>query len=202
MTEDRSRALVPQVPGSISVVSRLAERTLAERAARSETPAIARRTLVVGSGGYATVGEAVALALDGDTVLVRPGTYREQVIITRAITLMGDGDRGDIVIEFDASPCLIAERSAARIANLTIRGTGQHSHPPAAAILVNSGSPSLDRLVLAGGHGIVIEGRASPAIRGCKIQDSLWNGVWVRDGAVVAIEDNDIAGAAGNVRMM
>jgi parallel beta-helix repeat protein len=179
MTEDRSRALVPQVPGSISVVSRLAERTLAERSARSDTLAVVGRTLVVGPGGYETVGEAVALARDGDTVLVRPGTYRESVTITRAITLRGDGDRDDIVIEFDGEPCLVLENSAARLANLTIRSE----------TVILGGSPNLERLVL--GRGICVKGGASPIIRGCVLRG---DGIFLEEGSNGAIEDNEISG--------
>jgi parallel beta-helix repeat protein len=192
MTEDRSRALVPQAPGSLSVVSRLAERTLAERSARSDALAVAGRTLVVGPGGYATIAEAVALALDGDTILVRPGTYHESVTVTRSITVIGDGKRGDIVIEFDGAPCLVLQGSAARIASLTIHGTGQHSHLPAAAILVNGGSPILDQLAFSPGWGIVVEGLASPTIRSCEMHGSLRNAILVVNGAAVTIEDNDI----------
>ncbi len=39
---------------------------------------------------------------DGDTVLVKPGTYLESIVITEDITLRGDGDPGTVVIEFTA----------------------------------------------------------------------------------------------------
>jgi pectin methylesterase-like acyl-CoA thioesterase len=45
-------------------------------------------TIVVaqdGSGTYATITEAVAAANDGDTVLVKPGTYVEAVTIAKDI---------------------------------------------------------------------------------------------------------------------
>jgi nitrous oxidase accessory protein NosD len=199
MTEDRSRALVPQVPGSISVVSRLAERTLAERSARSDALAVVGRTLVVGSGGYATIAEAVALAQDGDRVLVRPGTYRESVTVTRAITLLGDGDRGDIVIEFDGAPCLILERSTSRVSKLTIRGGGPHGPAwTSAAILVDGGSPTLDGLSVADSRGISVEGGAVGIIRGCAIgRGRLGGSIMIREGATTLIEKNEIFGNAG-----
>jgi parallel beta-helix repeat protein len=51
-------------------------------------------TLVVGppGGTFATIQAAVnAAALSGDTVLVNPGTYTEQVKITKSLTLQGNG---------------------------------------------------------------------------------------------------------------
>jgi len=46
-----------------------------------------------GSGTYRTITDAVAVAQDGETVLVRPGTYLESIAITEDITLRGDGGR-------------------------------------------------------------------------------------------------------------
>jgi hypothetical protein len=84
MSEDHLRELAPHGPDSVLVTSRLAERTLAERATRSHALTLNGRTTIVGPGGYSTIGDAVASAQDGDTVLVRPGTYPESVTITRA----------------------------------------------------------------------------------------------------------------------
>jgi hypothetical protein len=44
-----------------------------------------------GSGDFATITEALASAVDGDTVLVRPGTYQEDLVIRHDITVRGDG---------------------------------------------------------------------------------------------------------------
>lgn len=44
-----------------------------------------------GSGDHTTITGAIAVAGDGDTVLVRPGTYVEAIIVEADITLKGDG---------------------------------------------------------------------------------------------------------------
>ncbi|MFV2064668.1 MAG: hypothetical protein ACC726_14335, partial [Chloroflexota bacterium] len=38
-----------------------------------------------GSGDFGTIAEAVAAAVDGDTVLVQPGTYTEAIVIDKDI---------------------------------------------------------------------------------------------------------------------
>lgn len=58
-------------------------------------------TIVVaadGSGHVTTLGEAVAMADDGDLILVRPGTYTEAVTVAHDLEIRGDGDIGTIVI--------------------------------------------------------------------------------------------------------
>jgi pectin methylesterase-like acyl-CoA thioesterase len=56
-------------------------------------------TLVVGSGGYATIGAAVQAASSGDTVLVHAGTYGEEVNLSgKAVTVKPYGD-GPVTVD-------------------------------------------------------------------------------------------------------
>jgi VCBS repeat-containing protein len=47
------------------------------------------RILLVGNGGYATIAAALAAALDGDTILLAPGTYTENVTVSKDVTIAG-----------------------------------------------------------------------------------------------------------------
>jgi hypothetical protein len=51
-----------------------------------------------GNGDYTTISEAVAVAQDGDTVLLRAGSYPESVTVSRSIVLRGD-EPGEVYIE-------------------------------------------------------------------------------------------------------
>lgn len=48
--------------------------------------------IVVNKNGSLTIKQAIALAQPGDTILVKPGTYREgNIILKKSLTLMGEG---------------------------------------------------------------------------------------------------------------
>ena len=48
--------------------------------------------LLVGNGGYATIQAAIAAATTGDTIMIAAGTYNENVVIDKGVTLVGLGE--------------------------------------------------------------------------------------------------------------
>ena len=48
--------------------------------------------LLVGNGGYATLQAAIAAATAGDTIMIAAGTYNENVVIDKGVTLVGLGE--------------------------------------------------------------------------------------------------------------
>jgi hypothetical protein len=110
------------------------------------------RTIVVapdGTGDFTTITDAVTAALDGDTVLVKPGTYPGSVLITTDITVRGDGPAGSVVIEWTGDDQLIGpygislEDSSAHLADLVVRGPYDGR-----AIWVSGGAPLLEGLTV------------------------------------------------------
>jgi len=117
-------------------------------------------TIVVdpdGSGTVTTITEAVAMAEDGDTILVRPGVYDESIVLDKDVTIRGDGDRADVIIELSAEmprgdhdgfdpelpTAFLIESADATLENLTLRGESSR-------IVIQGGAPELRDLVLDG----------------------------------------------------
>lgn len=205
MTEgERRQALVP-LGQTLPTTSRLAERTLAERARHAVAPASAR-TLIVGPDAYPTITAAVSDARDGDVVLVQPGRYTESVVVDRkAISIRGPGDlRRVSVTGTKAGPTFSFRGSAASLEALSIRaGPWRDDADNLVAIAVHGGGPKLERLSVAGGAVafdesavgslskstifgddayLVVSGSARPLIDRNVIRRTYWAAVQV-DGA-------------------
>ncbi|KPA19103.1 secreted protein containing PKD domain protein [Candidatus Magnetomorum sp. HK-1] len=114
--------------------------------------AIFNRQIQVGSGGQATIQKAIDLSEDGDTVLVKPGIYEEN------INFRGKAVR---VVSEEPFQAIIDGKYITNVVRFV-------SNEPAGAILsgfiIRNGTSST-------GGGIYID-NASPTIENCRIEDN------------------------------
>jgi len=107
-------------------------------------------------GTYQTISDAVAAAVDGDTILVKPGTYAESIAIRSDITIQGDGERGSVVVQFAADGPrqveegavpftygILLEESAAHVVNVTIEGPAD-SFRAVSGVYIVGGAPVVE----------------------------------------------------------
>jgi F-box protein 11 len=173
------------------------------------------QTLVVaklGPADFRTIGEALKNAQPGGSIQVRPGLYRESVVIDKPVEILGDGPVGEIAIETADSPGIVMRADCATVRGLTVRRRGL---PPAggdgnagqasrlsvdSAVWVTQGCLMLEDcdIVSETGPGIAIDTeRANPAIRRCAVHDSRNCGILFEGNSQGTVEDCDIFGNAG-----
>lgn len=166
------------------------------------TPVSPRRELIVdagGSGSFRTVADAVSAARADDILLVRPGNYRESIVVAKSIAILGDGERDQIVLESGAGPVVRFDAPFGRIANITIRrSVDDPGATPDYAVWVTTGRLELDGcdITSASLACVSISGDAEPTIRRNRIHDSSAGGVFVNQRGRGTIEGNDIFGNA------
>ena len=172
-------------------------------------PASSKRLVVdaSGSGDYKTIDGANFNAKAGETIVVRPGTYRESLKIKSDVRIVGEGGRSKVIVESAGLPVFSFTAGSATLTGLTIRivGTGivingQH-YRGWGAINVEGGTPVIEDcdLTSSAGPAVHISGAgANPVIRNCTIRDSLGHGVVVGEGQGTiekcVIRDNTGAG--------
>lgn len=161
-------------------------------------------TIVVaqdGSGTVDTIADAVAMAKDGDEILIKAGTYPESVTVDKDITIAGDGQREDVIVEiiddaptnatiFDATPhyAFFLEGTNASVGNLTVTSP---TASDVSAFVVVGGSPTIHDVVANLGPGFGLRGFVFMDAAAGTIRDSATDAfLWVDGGSTPEIFDN------------
>lgn len=149
-----------------------------------------------GRGDFTSLAKAIANAPPGSHVLVRPGVYRESLVVSNPIEILGQGPRDHIIVEHDERDVLVLRAPFGRLAGLTIRqrGTGEFY-----AIEIEGGRFEVENCVVTSTAlaCVAIHRGASPRLSGCLIENGANGGIVVYETSSGAIEDCEIAGTQG-----
>ncbi|RII08057.1 Stage V sporulation protein K [Streptomyces sp. YIM 130001] len=148
------------------------------------------------TGEYGSLSAALEAAGDGDVLTVAPGTYRENLVIQRAVTLRGEGSVGSVrLAPADGVPLTV--RSSAVVQDFQVEG--QDTTSP--AVLVEDGAPELTglRIVTRSAAGIEVRAGARPTARRCTVDNPAGVGIAVLGGGGGVYEECEVlaAGQAG-----
>ena len=126
-----------------------------------QTPQLPGKPLIVGKGGKATclsLRVALRQALPGAHITVLPGRYRESLLVDKDVTISGEGDPSDIVLESSQGPCLRLKASQVQIRGLTLQRLGGDGTDP--VIALQAGRTLLEdcEVIAPGGTALRVEG--------------------------------------------
>ncbi len=77
--------------------------------------------VVSAAGLYPTIGDALAVSIDGDRILLEPGVYREDLTVSMSITILPNQENSRPTID---GPIMIAGADGKRVVFMGIRCTG------------------------------------------------------------------------------
>ncbi|WP_198668425.1 right-handed parallel beta-helix repeat-containing protein [Streptomyces triticisoli] len=151
------------------------------------------------TGEYASLAAALEAAADGDVLTVAPGTYRENLVVQRAVTLRGPENSPGSVRIAPADGVPLTVRASAVVQDLHVEG--QDAAAP--ALLVEEGTPEIGnvRIVTRSAAGIEVRGGARPTVRRCTVDNPAGIGIAVLDGGGGVFEECEVlaAGQSGVV---
>ena len=200
------KARLKVAPAPRPVVKPAAAAMTTERAAvesREAKPGDAPRyqTYVVdpfpGRGDFSTIGAAIMAAAPGSKVVVREGTYREALRLSKPLEIVGEGDRERIVVVTATGNALYCDAPMARISGMRFRretGVGEDY-----GIWITGGAVEIDDCVVESLSrdcvGITGAG-CSPSLRRCLLRQGVKSGLFVYDGAQPVVEECEMVGNA------
>jgi F-box protein 11 len=153
------------------------------------------RTVIVDSrrGDYSRISDAIKNVPEKTRILVRPGTYRESIVLTKNVEIVGDGPREQIVLLSNDADCIrVATDSVAVVRGMTIHGQAKDHYAidiPRGRLHLSDCIVTCDTLACIGIHNST----AQPLIQHCIIRDGGASGIFVYDQGAGVIEDCDIS---------
>jgi parallel beta helix pectate lyase-like protein len=147
----------------------------------------------IGDGGVATIGEALAQAGEGATVLVAPGQYREALQLRDGVRLVSAVPGGAAILPPPGSgvPAVTAQGvEDARIEGFRIAGDVQA--PLQVGIRLADSSVEIENVEISGAvtAGIDVVGQGVSTIRYSHVHDNPGGGVLVEGGAAPRLLHN------------
>ena len=161
-----------------------------------------KRLIVDRSGGgeFRSIQSAIDGSKPGDIIVLRPGSYRESLTLTRDVEIRGDGGRSKVRVEAEGRTVFTFKGGSAVLSGMTISvsGVGLSS----SAVFVSAGTPVIEDcdLVSVAGNAVTISGASSnPVFRNSTIHTSRYAGVLVEEMGkgtleLCEISDNNDAG--------
>ena len=150
--------------------------------------------LIVGKGGKGqclSLKVALRQAKPGIEIHMLPGTYRESVVVDQDVTILAQGEAGEVVIEGTTGSAMHVQSRGA-----TLRGLTLQAPPGGVALLVTSGAPLLENCLLKGQAACTrVSGMGtSPEFRDCDLQAEGAHGLIAEAGTLSRVQGGRIQG--------
>lgn len=176
---------------------------LAAIAAVAVGDAPARAAVLLVPAEHPTAAQALALAAPGDTVLLSPGVYSENLSLPSGVTLRGDGIAETVVLDAGfLGPGLVCSMGASgtRVESITVR-QGQGGPAGGGGIRVSGGTLALadvrfENCVAAFGAAVACAGNAQVTWKGGSATggQASFGGALFADGGSLALDHVTLSG--------
>ncbi|MGQ9896686.1 MAG: serine/threonine protein kinase [Acidobacteriota bacterium] len=155
-----------------------------------------QETVVAPAGGdFTTITAAVTAARTGARILIRPGVYRETVVLTKNVELAADALAGKAIIMSDGAPCLRQSLGSQVVRGLTL----ESQHAP--AVQLDGGALTIEdsQITATAGDSLRVQGPETRLVlRHSRLHNGAGNGLTAGDTAQLELVECDIVGHRGD----
>ncbi len=149
-----------------------------------------------GWGTFRSIAAAVRDAEIGALVSIQPGTYTENIVLDREITLVAEKGKGSVrIISGAHGPALTVRSAEGAIRDLVVEGRGTEP-----AITVTAGAVVISGCEITGGR-VQVSGGATPVFRECELHHTGDFGFYLGGDSRAVIENSNV-GDVGAVGVM
>lgn len=139
---------------------------------------------------FSTIREAIDSARDGDTILIGPGTYRENLKITKSLTLRGAGQEKTVIEGARAGYPVVRVESDSKIKvqleDLALTGAQKFSEDQECAV-------EYPKWICP--DGLQARGKAQVTLTHVRVSDNrVTDGLFLLDSSQVTLKDSQVSG--------
>ncbi|MFE0462671.1 right-handed parallel beta-helix repeat-containing protein [Kitasatospora sp. NPDC058965] len=142
-----------------------------------------------GWGAHHTIGAAVRAAGPGAVVSVQPGSYTENLVLDREITLVAEKGPGTVELVALRGTALTVQ-AGGEVRGLTVRG----GDPDRPAVAVTGGAVLLAECEVTGGR-LAVSGAAAPVLRDCALREPGAIGLHLAGDSRAVVERGSVTGS-------
>ena len=160
-------------------------------------PSAASAATINVPGQQATINAAIAAALPGDTILVAPGIYTENVLVNKSVTLAGGGGATIEAVNW-MDPALEVTANNALVSGFTVTGSWVNEIAVTAANGVTIDAVNVvDGASFYMAYGIWVDRSASTIVSGSTVNISGGPGIVMTSTRLGTVINNTVSGAGG-----
>jgi F-box protein 11 len=152
-----------------------------------------------GGGDYTTVTEALADAPANTTIRIRPGHYRESLVLDTPVHLVGDGPVEQIILDGSGKPCLQVKVKTGLVRGLSLRSKA-NGDSKEATLDIGQGTLVVEDCDISseGSAAVLISGpQTRPVFRKCTVHDAQGPGMRIDNDAAGSYSDCTFKGNGG-----
>jgi len=149
---------------------------------------------------YLSINEAIRHLYEGGTIFVKPGTYHENVVVSKPLSLVGAGSSTTVIDGYGAwsRPILVNAN------NVTVTGfTLRDSEPEETYAGIYIGSVSFcnvyDNVMTNNCEGILLYGSSYASIHDNILTGNGWNGIRICGSSHNTVASNNISGSVNGI---
>ena len=145
-----------------------------------------------GNGQRPTLREAVRDAVPNACLLLKPGVYRERLVIRKDLQIRAEGAPHGVILESPASSVVVLDGACLFLARLRLKGVAGKDKKTLAAVEVKSGHLEMEDCNLTSDASTVMEvkgARSEAILRRCHLHDGKAGGILFQEEAAGYLED-------------
>ncbi|NIO38544.1 hypothetical protein GTO27_12735, partial [Candidatus Bathyarchaeota archaeon] len=154
-----------------------------------------------GLADFSSIQEAIdsPLVTDGDTIFVHSGTYYENLVVNKAVSLIGEEKETTIIDGNEMGTVVLVTVSNLFIGGFTIQRSGE---PNVGIAVVWSNNNTIDgNVIINNQFGIWLNFSDNNEVRGNVVANNIWDGIFLLDSNNNTVTTNTIFGCERGIRM-